>query len=58
MVILLLLTGMIKHSYTTQSNKFTIFLQYLEKKVIDGVYFSQVDEHKSFYKFAFSHYYY
>ena len=32
-VILSLLMGMIKHSQSTQTNKFTIFLQYLKKKL-------------------------
>ena len=54
MVILLLLVGMIKHSQTTQSNKFAISLQYLEKEVIDGVYFLHADEHNSFYRLALS----
>ena len=31
-VILSLLLGMIKHSQSTQSNKFVIFLQYLKKR--------------------------
>ena len=38
-VILSLLMGMIKHSQRTQSNKFTISLQYLEKEVREGVHF-------------------
>ena len=31
-VILSLLTGMIKHSQSTQNNKFVIYLQYLKKR--------------------------
>ena len=38
-VILTLLMGMIKHSQSTQSNKFAISLQYLKKEVRNGVYF-------------------
>ena len=48
-VILSLLLGMIKHSQSTQSNKFAISLQYL-KKVRKGVHFLYADEHQSFYK--------
>ena len=49
-VILSLLLGMIKHSQYTQSNKFSISLQYLKKKVTNGVYFLHADKHQSFYK--------
>ena len=37
--ILSLLLGMIKHSQSTQSNKFAISLQYLKKEVRKGVHF-------------------
>ena len=37
-VILLLLMGMMKHSQSTQSNKFAISLQYLKKEVRNGVH--------------------
>ena len=47
-----LLIGMIKHSQSTQSNKFTISLQYLEKE--DGVHFLHAEEHQSFYKLVLS----
>ena len=40
-----LLIGMIKHSQSTQSNKFAISLQYLKKEVRNGVYFLHVDKH-------------
>ena len=51
MVILSLQIGMIKHSKITQSsNFFSIFLQYLEKEVMDGVHFLHADKHQSFYK--------
>ena len=43
MVKLSLLIGMIKHSQITQSNKFAISLQYLEKKVMYGVHFLHAD---------------
>ena len=36
-VVLLLLTGMIKHSQSTQSNKLAIFLQYHKKELRVGV---------------------
>ena len=53
-VILSLLMGMIKHSQSTQSNKFAISLQYLKKEVRDGVHFLHADKHQSFYKLALS----
>ena len=40
---------MIKHSQSTQSNKFAISLQYLKKEVRKGVHFLHADE-QSFYK--------
>ena len=54
MVILTLLIGLIKHSQITQSNKFAITLQYLEKEVMDGVHFLHVDKHLSFCNLALS----
>ena len=51
-VILSLLMGMIKHSQSTQSNKFVISLQYLKKKVRNEVHFLHVDKHQSFHKLA------
>ena len=51
-VILSLLMGMIKHSQSTQSSKFAIYLEYLKKEVRDGVYFLHADKHQSFYKLA------
>ena len=45
-VILSLLIDMIKHSQSTQSNKFPISLQYLKKKVRNGVHFLYADEHQ------------
>ena len=42
---------MIKYSQSTQSNKFVISLQYLQKKEVrKGVHFLHADEHQSFYK--------
>ena len=38
-VMLSLMMGMIKHSQSTQSNKFAISLQYIEKEVRNGVHF-------------------
>ena len=49
-MILSLLLDMIKHSQSTQSNKFAISLQYLKKEVRKGVHFLHADEHQSFYK--------
>ena len=48
-VILLLLLGMIKHSQSTQSNKFAISLQYLKKEVSNGVHFLHAEKHQSFH---------
>ena len=53
-VILSLLMGMMKHSQSTQSNTFAMFLQYLKKEVRDGIYFLYADKHQSFYKLALS----
>ena len=44
--------SMIKHSQSTQSNKFLISLQYLKKDVRNGVHFLHADKHQSFYKLA------
>ena len=49
-VILSLLLGMIKHSQSTQSNKFAISLQCLKKEVRKEVHFLHADEHQSFCK--------
>ena len=53
-VILSLLMGMFKHSQNTQSNNFTISLQYLKKWVRDEVHFMHAGKHQSFYKLALS----
>ena len=39
---------MIKHSQSTQGNKFAISLQYLNKEVRDGVHFLHADKHQNF----------
>ena len=49
-MILSLLMGMIKHSQSTQSNKFVISVQYPKKEVRNEIHFSHVDKHQSFYK--------
>ena len=54
MVMLSLLIGIIKHSQITQSNNFAISFQYLEKEIMDGVYFLHADKHLSFYKLTLS----
>ena len=41
---------MIKHSQSTQSNKFAKSLQYLKKEARRGVHFLHADEHQSFYE--------
>ena len=48
---------MIKHSQSTQRNKFAISLQYLKKEVMKEVHFLHVDEHQSFYKLGLYHLY-
>ena len=37
--------GMTKHSQSTQSNKFAIFLQYLKNEVKDEIHFLHADKH-------------
>ena len=49
-VILSLLMGMIKHSESTQINKFATSLQYLQKEVGNGFQFLHADKHQNFYK--------
>ena len=46
-VILSLLKSMIRHSQSTQSNKFVTSLQCLKKEVRDGVNFLHTDKHQS-----------
>ena len=48
-MILSLLMGMIKHSQSTESNKFAISLQCLKKEVGDGVLFLYAGKHQSFH---------
>ena len=45
---------MIKHSQSTQSNKFAVSLQYLKKEIANGVNYLHADKHESFYKLALS----
>ena len=52
--ILSLLMVKIKHSQITQSNRSTIFLQYLKKEVENRVHFLYADKHQSFYKLELS----
>ena len=54
MLTLSLLISIIKHSQSTQSNKFAISLQNLKKEVRNGVRLSHADKHQSFYKLALS----
>ena len=53
-VILLLLMGIVKHSQSTQSNKFAISLQYLKKEVRNRVHILHKDKHQTFYKLGIS----
>ena len=53
-VILTLLMGIIKHSQSTQSNKFAISLQNRKNKVRDGVYFLHADKHQGFSNLSLS----
>ena len=39
---------MARHAQITQSNKFTIYMQYLKKLVTDEFYFLPAGEHESF----------
>ena len=48
MVILSLLMGMIKHCQISQSNKFAISFQHLEKYVMYGVHFWHPDKTSQF----------
>ena len=52
-LILSLLMGMIKHSQSTQINKFAISLQYLKNEVRERVHFLHLDEHQSFYNWHY-----
>ena len=49
-LILSLLIAGINHSQSTQINKSAISLQYLKKKVMEGVHFLHLDKHQNFYK--------
>ena len=46
------LMGRVKHSQTSQNNKFATSLQYVKKEVRDEVDFLHADNHRSFYKMA------
>ena len=47
-LILSFLIGMIKHSQSTQINKFALSLQYFKKEVSEGVHFLHLNKHQSF----------
>ena len=49
-VILSLLMGVVKHSESTQSNKFAISLQHFKREVRDRTYFLHADKHQGFYE--------
>ena len=42
--------GVVKHSESTQSNKFAISLQHFKREVRDGTYFLHADKHQGFYE--------
>ena len=46
---MLLSMSMIKHSQSTQSNKFAISLRYFKKEVSDRVYFLDAVKHQNVY---------
>ena len=41
----MILTGMVKHSQSSQNSKFAMSLQYLKKEVRNGVHFLHADKH-------------
>ena len=45
---------MVKHSQSSQNNKFAMSLQYLKKEVRDKVNFLNVDKHQSFQQVDFN----
>ena len=49
-----MMMGIIKHSQSTQSNKFAISLQNRKNKVRDGVYFLHADKHQGFSNLSLS----
>ena len=49
----IILMGIVKHSQSSQSSKFAMSLQYLEKEVKDEVDFLHPDKHQSFLKSLF-----
>ena len=46
--------GIINYSQITQSNKFTISLEYLKKEIRNGGHFWQADKRQRFYKLVLS----
>ena len=50
----MILMGMVKHSQSSQNNKFAMSLQYLKKEVRDEVNFLHVDKHQSFLQVDFN----
>ena len=52
--VILLLMYMVKHSQSTQSNKFAISSQYPKNEVKDEVHFLHADKHQSLYKLPLS----
>ena len=45
-----ILMDMVKHSQSTENNKFAIPSQYLKKEVRDGIHFLHANKHQSYYK--------
>ena len=50
----MILMGIVRHSQSSQNNKFTMSLQYLKKEVRDEVDFWHVDKHQSFLQVDFN----
>ena len=50
----MILTGIVRHSESSQNSKFTMSLQYLKKEARDEVDFVHVDKHQSFLQVDFN----
>ena len=50
----MILTGIVRHSQSSQNSKFAMSLQYLKKEVRDEVDFLHVDKHQSFLQVDFN----
>ena len=50
----MILTGIVRHSQSSQDSKFTMSLQYLKKEVRDEVDFLHIDKHQNFLQVDFN----